>query len=73
LLKWALQRGTSIIPKAYSAIHIHENISVLEMAELPAEDMARISKLNIDKGDLRFMDPSNYWGFDIFNSGKDEP
>ena len=73
LLKWALQRGTSVTPKTNSYLHIRENLSTLEMADLSIEDLALIATVRTGKGDVRFMDASKYWGFDIFNSEKDEP
>lgn len=42
LIRWAVQRGTSVIPKSTSAHRIRENLDVLSW-EIPDEHMARLS------------------------------
>ncbi|KAB5570700.1 putative alcohol dehydrogenase [Coniochaeta sp. 2T2.1] len=74
LLQWAIQRGTSVVPKAYTHGHILSNLRVLDYPELSLEDMKAIDNLgSTEKGQLRFMDPSGYWGFDIFDEERDYP
>jgi hypothetical protein len=49
------------------------NLQVLERPRLSEDDMEVVNKLRAGKQDVRYMDPSQYWGFDIFNEEKDEP
>jgi diketogulonate reductase-like aldo/keto reductase len=44
LLRWALQRGTSVIPKSVSPARLRENLDVLSWA-LDASDVAALSAL----------------------------
>lgn len=53
LLRWAIQRGTSIIPKSSNPQHMRENLDILDFA-LSDDEMQEISGLNQDK---RFNDP----------------
>lgn len=45
VLRWGLQRGTIVIPKASSVDHLQANLDILEDFELSPEDMAQLSKL----------------------------
>ena len=56
LLRWALQRGTAVIPKSVSPARLAENLAAAE-GELAAEDMQAIAGL--DRGH-RFIDGS-FW------------
>ncbi|KAI1074458.1 putative alcohol dehydrogenase [Whalleya microplaca] len=73
LLKWGLQRGTVVVPKSYTLSHIQSNLALLDHTDLTAEDMEAISNLKAPGSYVRYMDPSRYWGFDIFNEDRDEP
>ena len=53
LLKWGVQRGTSIIPKTTKPERMRENLDIDDF-ELSAVEMAAISALNQDR---RFNDP----------------
>ena len=53
LLKWGVQRGTSIIPKTSKPERMRENLDIDDF-ELSAVEMAAISALNQDR---RFNDP----------------
>ena len=53
LLKWGVQRGTSIIPKTTKPERMRENLAIDDF-ELSAVEMAAISALNQDR---RFNDP----------------
>jgi D-xylose reductase len=53
VLKWGIQRGTAVIPKASQVEHLAENIA-LDDFELSAEQMRQISALNRNQ---RFNDP----------------
>lgn len=56
LLRWAVQRGTVVIPKTNRKERMVENLSVFDF-ELSAEDMTAISGLNRNQ---RFNDPGNF-------------
>jgi len=70
LLSWAVQRGTSVIPKTAREERLVEN---MELFRLSDEDMARISHITEVKGTVRYLDPRNHIGFNIFNESGDEP
>lgn len=53
LLRWGVQRGTSVIPKTSSAERMAENLNIFDF-ELTAEDMDMISSLDQSR---RFNDP----------------
>ena len=53
LLRWAIQRGTSVVPKSVNSARQVENISVFDFA-LTEEEMTGISALNQNK---RYNDP----------------
>jgi len=53
-LRWAIQRGTAIIPKTTRKERLVENISLYDF-QLNNEEMAQISALNINR---RFNDPA---------------
>jgi diketogulonate reductase-like aldo/keto reductase len=65
LLNWAISRGTVAIPKSVTPKRIEENIHALDFV-LTKEDVAKIDTLNRNH---RFVDPSNWWGYDYFNKG----
>jgi diketogulonate reductase-like aldo/keto reductase len=53
VLRWGVQRGTSIVPKTTNPARLRENLSLFDF-ELSAEEMASISSLNRNR---RFNDP----------------
>jgi D-xylose reductase len=53
VLHWAVQRGTSVVPKASRPERLVENLSLFDF-ELTADEMAAISALNRNR---RFNDP----------------
>ena len=56
LLRWALQRGTAVIPKSVNPARLCENLMAAE-GDLAAEDMEAIAAL--DRG-YRYIDGS-FW------------
>jgi D-xylose reductase len=56
LLRWALQRGTAVVPKTTRAQRLRENLDVFEF-ELSTTEMAAISGLNRNR---RFNDPGEF-------------
>ncbi len=73
LLKWGLQRGTSVIPKAYTPAHIVDNFAVLALPDLPKEDRIAIDEIRKEQGEVRFINYLSHWGFDIYNPGPEDP
>ena len=53
LLRWAIQRGTAVIPKATASEHLQENLAVFDF-ELSPNAMHALDQLNIGR---RFNDP----------------
>ncbi|KAF4631258.1 hypothetical protein G7Y89_g6872 [Cudoniella acicularis] len=70
LLSWAVQRGTSVVPKTVNA---HRMIKNRDLFRLKDEHMEEINSLAEKKGALRFLDPRDHIGFDIFREDVDEP
>lgn len=63
LIKWAVQRGTVVIPKSITPQRIAENINIFNF-ELSKAEMDQINKLNKNH---RFIDPKEWWGIPYFN------
>jgi len=61
-LKWAIQRGTIVIPKSASESRVKENFE-LDDLELSEEDMQAITALDQQK---IFVNPIKWWGFPYF-------
>lgn len=56
LLRWGVQRGTSVVPKTSHADRLKENIAIFDF-ELSADEMAMISGLDRYR---RFNDPGDF-------------
>ena len=56
VLRWAIQRGTSIVPKTTKPERLAENLTVFDF-ELSSGDMTSISSLNQNR---RFNDPGDF-------------
>ena len=56
VLRWGIQRGTSIIPKTITPERMRENLDIFDF-ELSQQDMYDISALNANR---RFNDPGNF-------------
>ena len=56
VLRWAIQRGTSIVPKTTKPQRLAENLALFDF-ELSADDMTAISSLNQNR---RFNDPGDF-------------
>ncbi len=56
LLRWGIQRGTSIIPKSSSADRMRENLAITDFT-LTDQEMSAISALNKNR---RFNDPGRF-------------
>lgn len=56
LLRWAVQRGTSVVPKSSNPVHLRENLDLF-CFQLTEEEMARITALDQNR---RFNDPGEF-------------
>jgi D-xylose reductase len=56
LLRWGVQRGTSVVPKTSNVKRLQENIAVFDFA-LADDEMKRITALNRNR---RFNDPGDF-------------
>lgn len=70
LLSWALQRGTSIVPKSNKPERISLNTQVIELGN---EDLRMIEYMRDEVGFIRMNDPRNHIGFDVYNEEVEEP
>ncbi|RPA81634.1 Aldo/keto reductase [Ascobolus immersus RN42] len=70
LLSWALQRGTSIVPKSTKLDRIVLNTKIIELSQ---EDFDKVEWLKADGEELRFNDPKGHIRFDIYDEKNDEP
>ncbi|KAL6953843.1 NADP-dependent D-sorbitol-6-phosphate dehydrogenase [Sarracenia purpurea var. burkii] len=62
VLRWGIQRNTTVIPKSSKLERVEENIQVFEF-ELTKEDMDLIK--SIDRN-YRTNQPAKFWGIDLY-------
>lgn len=70
ILSWAVQRGTSVIPKTVNEDRLKQN---LHLFRLSSDHFDRINSLSEEKGTVRFLVPTGHIGFDIFDESCDQP
>lgn len=70
ILSWAVQRGTSVIPKTVHDERLDENLQLCVLAE---EHLEMIDSLGSSVGCVRYLDPRAHIGFDVFSEEQDEP
>lgn len=70
LLSWALQRGTSIVPKSNKPERISLNTQVIRLED---QDFKKVENLRDEASSMRMNDPKNHIGFDIYNEEVEEP
>ncbi|KAL9608531.1 MAG: hypothetical protein Q9167_006645 [Letrouitia subvulpina] len=70
LLSWAVQRGSSVVPKTVRETRMDENRQLFRLDET---DMKHIDHLAEEQGHIRFLDPRDHIGFDIFDESCDQP
>ena len=58
------------MPKTVQEEHMLENRDLFRLSD---EHIARINCIAKVKGSIRYLDPRNHIGFDIFNEDVDEP
>ena len=63
-------RGVSVIPKTARAERLSEN---LKLSALQIEQMHKINALESTVGPIRYLDPREYVGFDVFDEDNDQP
>jgi alcohol dehydrogenase (NADP+) len=63
LIRWAVQRGTIVIPKSLNPKNIKANLEIFDF-ELSSGEMVSIKSL--DKN-YRFVDPWEWWKIPYFN------
>lgn len=73
LLKWAVQRGASVVPKSFNTGRIRENLEAVARPDLPEPDMEALNNLKGPGSYVRFNDPKTYYGFDIYDEENDQP
>lgn len=62
VIKWAIERGTTVIPKSVTPSRIEENFNIFDFS-LTKEEVESISNLNKN---LRIVNPKRYFGVDLF-------
>ncbi|KAK2758998.1 hypothetical protein FQN54_003096 [Arachnomyces sp. PD_36] len=70
ILSWLVQLKVSVIPKTVHESRLLEN---LDLTTLTKEDMMQITNLSKMKREVRYLDPRNHIGFDIFDEDNDQP
>lgn len=66
LIKWAIQRGTSVIPKSVTPSRIKENAEM--DFEISEEDMKRIAGIGKSH---RFISPATFWKYKLFEDERE--
>jgi diketogulonate reductase-like aldo/keto reductase len=63
-------RGVSVIPKTARQDRLAENLQLFRLA---SEHFERISSLSHETATVRYLDPKDYIGFDVFDETEDQP
>lgn len=62
-IRWALQRGVSVIPKSVTPARIRENFDVFAWSL----DQADLDAIKAMDRRYRYVNPANYWDFPLFD------
>jgi diketogulonate reductase-like aldo/keto reductase len=62
LISWAVQRGTSVIPKSSKPDRIKENFGDFILSD---NDMQKLNAIHLTKS-KRYVDPIGWWKIDVF-------
>ena len=65
-----MSRGTSAVPKSSQPKHIDSNIKLIGLSKA---DITVLDHTRKQDDFIRYLDPQDYLGFDIFNEEADEP
>jgi len=63
LIRWAIERGTMVIPKSVNPNRIEENIDVFDFS-LNKKEMRQLNSLNRN---YRYVEPKGWWGVPYFD------
>jgi diketogulonate reductase-like aldo/keto reductase len=67
LLAWGMKRGCSVIPKSVTPSRIVSNFQTIALSD---ENFTAIQKLTQSIEPKRLVDPSPFWGVDIYGTSK---
>ncbi|KAI9662478.1 MAG: hypothetical protein M1821_008645 [Bathelium mastoideum] len=70
LLSWLIQRGIPSVPKSAQEDHLKQNLNICKLSDDHFQRLNNISDLS---GTVRYLDPLNHIGFDIFDEDEDQP
>jgi len=70
ILSWNVLRGVSVIPKTAREGRLEENLGLFRLNN---QHIDRISSLSRETGPVRYLDPRDYIGFDVFDELEDQP
>ncbi|KAH0555943.1 hypothetical protein GP486_006114 [Trichoglossum hirsutum] len=70
LLSWAVQRGTSVVPKSVHPDRIRSNLQIFALSDA---DFEAVDNLRSEEESVRYLDPRFHIGFNIFSEVADEP
>ncbi|KAF2761176.1 aldo-keto reductase [Pseudovirgaria hyperparasitica] len=72
LLSWLLTRGLSAVPKTSQESRLQENLCK-SLQKLSPESLQTVDQVYKETGEIRYLQPRDYIGFDIFDEKHDEP
>lgn len=69
LLAWGMRRGCSVIPKSVTPSRIVSNFEKIQLSD---QDFEAIQQMTYKMKPKRLLDPSPFWGVDIYGSSSTE-
>ena len=67
LLAWGMKRGYSVIPKSVTPARIISNFQTFQLND---QEFKIIDDLTLNGTPTRLLDPSPFWGVDIYGENK---